>query len=147
MANMKVATQQSSSWYVDTSSMSSTGATFMYKHKQDKDINIAISFGTLPTFVTVNKTNTDPRSFEIQTDAFILRCDTIEQYNLEQDNFYNFKHIPIGMRYGTYTVSQHNMIVYIKEFWKLPSITVLPQDSPEMILVRPRETLTFMVTV
>lgn len=130
-----------SPWFVDRLSATSNNLTLFYHLDQKKCIVMTFS-PNLPTFVHINEKNSD--TFEISTDALITNFKQLDDVH-EQINTENIINIPVGKRFGTFTVLPGNTLMYVHEFWKVPSIFDDASKSPEMVLVRPREPMTFLL--
>lgn len=121
-------------WFVFADSASTSAIEFAYR-TNDNNVLVIKFKGVIPTFVKVDAAG---GNFNIETDADIAECLTMSFDVMNKFYSQDILHIPSGKRFGMY-MADSNRVVYVREFWNVPSIQVPPCKSPEMILVRPKD--------
>jgi hypothetical protein len=125
-------------WFVFANSASTSAIDFAYRVNDDRVFVIKFK-GMLPTFLKVDYCDSH---VHMETDADIAECLTMTFDSMNKFYSDDLLFIPSGKRFGMYKADS-NRILYVREFWNVPSIQLPPCKSPEMILVRPRDSRTY----
>lgn len=127
-------------WFIFANTVSTSGVEFAYIDN-NKAYHIKYK-NALPSILKVKKVSVS--CVEVITDGYICEFDLVNMNDIIRSK--NVIHIPDGMRFGIF-MARNNVIEFVHDFWKVPSVQYRDGESPTMVLVRPREQMVYTVEV